>query len=78
MGPLELVKLDRLMERSSGIPDVVIGLIDGPVAMGHADLVKRSIREMPGMQAATCSVSNSIACMHGTFVAGHSCPNCES
>ena len=70
MGPLELVKLDRLMERSSGISDVVIGLIDGPVAMDHADLVKTTIREVPGMQSATCSVSSSIACMHGTFVAG--------
>lgn len=70
MGPLELVKLDRLMERSSGRSDVVIGLIDGPVAMNHADLIGTAIREVPGMQGATCSVNSSIACMHGTFVAG--------
>src|SRR6516165_5998397 len=39
MRPLERVKLDRLMERSSGRSDVVIGLIDGPVAAHHEDLV---------------------------------------
>src|SRR5215469_10998655 len=70
MGPLQLVKLDRLMSRSSGRPEVVIGLIDGPVAMDHPDLTRSSIRELPGKQGATCSVADSLACMHGTFVAG--------
>ena len=70
MGPLELVKLDRLMQLSSGRPDVVIGLIDGPVAVKHPDLANARIREVPGMQGATCSLASSIACIHGTFVAG--------
>jgi subtilisin family serine protease len=70
MRPLELVKLDRLMERSSGRPQVVIGLIDGPVAMDHPDLSRANIREMPGPQSASCSLTSSVACMHGTFVAG--------
>ena len=70
MDPLQLVKLDRLMIRSSGRPEVVIGLIDGPVAMDHPDLTRSSIRELPGAQGASCSVASSVACMHGTFVAG--------
>jgi len=70
MRPLELVKLDRLMERSSGRPQVVIGLIDGPVAMDHPDLSVADIREVPGQHSAACSLASSVACMHGTFVAG--------
>ena len=70
MGPLELVKLDRLMQRSSGRAQVVIGLIDGPVAMDHPDLSGANIREVPGQQSASCSLASSVACMHGTFVAG--------
>ncbi len=70
MGPLELVKLDRLMERSSGRSEIVIGLIDGPVARDHPDLAGSNVREVPGKQSASCSLSNSVACLHGTFVAG--------
>ena len=38
MDPLVLVKLTGLMERTSGSPEVKIGLIDGPVVTKHADL----------------------------------------
>ncbi len=58
------------MSRSSGRAEVVIGLIDGPVAMDHSELTKSSIREVPGAQGVSCSVVDSLACMHGTFVAG--------
>jgi subtilisin family serine protease len=70
MGPLELVKLDRLMERSSGRSEIVIGLIDGPVAIDHPDLAGNNMREVPGKTSASCCLSNSVACVHGTFVAG--------
>jgi hypothetical protein len=70
MTPLELVKLDRLMARSSGRSQVVIGLIDGPIAMNHPDLSRANIREVHGPQGASCSLASSVACMHGTFVAG--------
>ena len=39
MNPLGLVKLTALMERTGGSPDVKVGLIDGPVATRHPDLV---------------------------------------
>jgi subtilisin family serine protease len=70
MGPLELVKLDRLMKRSSGRREIVIGLIDGPVAIDHPDLAGNHVRGLPGKQSASCALSNSVACLHGTFVAG--------
>lgn len=73
MGPLELVKLDRLMQRSSARPQVMVGLIDGPVAMDHPALSTAHIREVTGKQSASCSLASSVACMHGTFVAGMLC-----
>lgn len=87
MHAIELVKLTGLMERSSGSPEVKIGLIDGPVMTRHPDLVGEHLREIPGSNGATCTQGNSAACLHGTFIAGilsakrHSsapaiCPNC--
>ncbi len=87
MFSLELVRLTALMERSSGGPEVKIGLIDGPVMTQHADLEVEHLREIPGNNRATCTQANSEACLHGTFVAGilsakrnspapAICPNC--
>ena len=87
MDPLNLVKLTALMDRTSGRPEVKIGLIDGPVVTQHPDLAVDHLREMPGDNGVTCTQANSMACLHGTFVAGilsakrHSpapaiCPNC--
>ena len=73
MRPLELVKLVRLMARSSGSLQVAIGLIDGPVAMDHPELSGATIREVSRQHSAACSLDNSVACMHGTFVAGILC-----
>jgi subtilisin family serine protease len=70
MDPLDLVKLTALMERTSGSPDVKIGLIDGPVVTQHPDLAGDHLREIPGSNGATCAQTNSVACLHGTFVAG--------
>ena len=70
MSPLELVKLTALMERTSGSPEVKIGLVDGPVVTQHPDLVGEHLRELPGSNGATCAHANSMACLHGTFVAG--------
>jgi subtilisin family serine protease len=48
----------------------MVGLIDGPVALSHADLAAAKIREIPGRLRGTCNRANSAACVHGTFVAG--------
>ena len=73
MTPLDLVKLTPLMEITSGRPDVTIGVIDGPVAVSNPDLVHENIREGPGKISGRCVQSQSIACAHGTFVAGILC-----
>jgi len=68
--PLDLVNLNRLMERTSGRGEIKLALIDGPVAMDHPDLARQNIQEIPGKGGGTCSRAGSIACTHGTFVAG--------
>jgi subtilisin family serine protease len=70
MNPMEVVKLTPLMAHTRGSPDLTVGLIDGPVAMSHPDLVDTHIREIPGIWAGTCASASSAACRHGTFVAG--------
>jgi hypothetical protein len=44
MDPLELVKLTPLMERTSGSPEVEIGLIEGPGVTQHPDLAGGHLR----------------------------------
>ncbi len=68
--PLDLVGLTRLMQLTGGKPEVAIGLIDGPVLISHADFANNNIREIPGTHAGTCRQATSVACTHGTFVAG--------
>jgi len=71
--PLELVKLTELMKRTSGNPGVKVGIIDGPVMTQHPDLVSEQIYEISENKGARCTQANSIACLHGTFVAGILC-----
>jgi subtilisin family serine protease len=73
MSPLELVRLSPLMERTTGRREVTIGLIDGPVALDHPELAAERIREVPGRLPGRCAQRNSLACLHGTFVAGILC-----
>lgn len=87
MDPLDLVKLTALMKRTSGSPEVKIGLIDGPVATQHADMAGEHLRAIPGNNRARCTQATSTACLHGAFIAGilsakrdspapAICPNC--
>jgi subtilisin family serine protease len=64
--PLALVNLTPLMAESSGSPEIAIGLVDGPVAIDHPDLARESIRA----GGLGCARADSLACRHGTFVAG--------
>jgi subtilisin family serine protease len=73
MNHLDLVKLPALMERTSGQPEIVVGLLDGPIATNHPDLASEHIREIPGSICSACTQTKSIACRHGTFVAGILC-----
>jgi len=66
----DLVGLSPLMARTSGRPEISIGLIDGPVVLDHPDLAAENIREVPGKLPAACAVASDAACAHGTFIAG--------
>jgi subtilisin family serine protease len=68
-----LVGLTALMELGHGAPDVVVGLLDGPVAMDHPDLANANVHEVPGAIGGGCSQTNNAACLHATFVAGILC-----
>lgn len=58
------------MKRSRGRPEIAVALIDGPVALDHPDLAGQRIREIGGRVSAVCLTRDSVACSHGTFVAG--------
>jgi subtilisin family serine protease len=68
--PLALVRLAALMKISEGIPETGVGLMDGPVVIDHPDLASENIREVPGGLSSRCARTDSVACTHGTFVAG--------
>lgn len=73
LGPLGAVRLTSLMGRTTGRPEIVIGLIDGPVFLSHPDFAGHSIQEVPGRLRGTCARADSAACQHGTFAAGILC-----
>lgn len=69
---LDLVGLTPLMGLTSGRPDVVVGVIDGPIALNHARLAPAHVQALsrarthpPGGGPAAGEAS-----VHGTFVAG--------
>jgi subtilisin family serine protease len=70
MNPLDLVRLPELMKRGQGRPEITLALIDGPITPGLPDLAAATIREIPGKLKGTCARVDSVACTHGTFVAG--------
>jgi subtilisin family serine protease len=69
MDPLEFVRLSGLMALTRGRPDLIVGLLDGPVALNHPDLVTGNVRTLAG-SAGACRDRWSVSCRHGTFVAG--------
>lgn len=78
MLPLDLVNLTPVMARTSGIREIVVGLLDGPVAMNHPDLAGEHAHDIPGNMSSTCIQADSTACLHGTFTAGILCAKRDS
>ncbi|MGC1132941.1 MAG: hypothetical protein WA941_08960, partial [Nitrososphaeraceae archaeon] len=73
MDPLNQIKLHSLISISSGNPKMVIGLIDGPIDFNHVGFQSSRIRTVKGSQLGACKMASSLACIHGTFVAGILC-----
>jgi len=70
---LKQIRLARLIDLTRGDPSIAIGLVDGPVALGHPDLGAAKIREISERKGAHCFDAGSVACTHGTFIAGMLC-----
>lgn len=66
---LEIINVKFLMDRTDGNSDIVIGIIDGPVETSHPDLEKAKIRRLSNSDN-SCKLKSSLACQHGTFIAG--------
>lgn len=58
------------MDFTGGHSEIVIGLIDGPVARNHPDFSGANIREIPRTLNGSCTLADNVACLHGTFVSG--------
>lgn len=70
MGPLDLVRLAPLMDRTSGRREISIGLIDGPVALNLPDFAGTNISRSSRQAKRNCNRADTEACSHGTFVTG--------
>jgi subtilisin family serine protease len=88
MDPLNQTGLQSLMNVSNGDPNVVIGIIDGPVDLNHPAFQDSNMKTVRDSQIGACKNATSIACSHGTFIAGilcakrgfsapAICPNCK-
>jgi subtilisin family serine protease len=88
MDPLKQIRIHSLMNYTSGNPDIKIGIIDGPVELNHPAFEQTNIKTVRSSQISRCMNASSIACSHGTFVAGiicakrglsapALCPNCQ-
>src|SRR5687768_16707329 len=79
MTPLGQTRLSALMELTQGLPDIVIGLIDGPVAIDHPAFRDRPIRTISGKrEEGTPGPADSVSRIHGTFVAAMLCAQRDS
>lgn len=68
---LSLVGLPPVMSLTSGKPDIVIGLVDGPVDLTHQGFNTSNVRVLGSSgPSVPCTQTTSLGCMHGTFVAG--------
>lgn len=67
---LQLVRLNRLMDETEGVREIVVGVIDGPVVASHPYLSESNLNFLSYESDGNCKTSESYACMHGSFVTG--------
>jgi len=68
--PTDLIRLRGVMALTSGRPDVVVGVIDGPVALDHPDLRSANVHVLPGADTPSRDADSMAAYTHGTFTFG--------
>ena len=68
--PLDVVRLRPLMERTRGNAEIAVAVIDGPVATTLPAFRAAKIRDLGRSGHGLCNLSGSVACEHGTFLAG--------
>ena len=73
MEPLTLTKIQNLMNFSKGDPSIKIALIDGPVYIDHPAFESSIIKTVNESELVKCRYADSIACIHGTCIAGILC-----
>ena len=69
-GPLDVVRLRRLINHTSGGLETLGGLLDGPVPRTYSDLANQNIQQGSGNHSGTCANAKSVSCPHGTLPAG--------
>ncbi|MBM7865656.1 S8 family serine peptidase [Heliobacterium gestii] len=70
---IRLVRLDELMEKTRGAPDIVVAMIDGPVQRSHEAFREARFQRAASDHRIQCRSWGSYACNHGTAVAGILC-----
>ncbi len=73
MTPFQIINMDSLMQATSGRPEIIVGLIDGPVESSHPDIKDAAITTASSASNPGCKAAGSSACLHGTFVAAMLC-----
>lgn len=68
MNILHLLKLQSLMKLSSGNPNLIIGIIDGPIDLNHGAFDKSHFLQVRG--STQCDSIDDNACRHGTSISG--------
>jgi subtilisin family serine protease len=71
--PIDQVKLRSLMDISKGMPEIAIGVIDGPVDFNHPSFRTSRLKALNESQTASRNTASDMACTHGTFVTGILC-----
>jgi hypothetical protein len=70
MESLVAMKLSEMMLRTQGKPPFKITLIDGQIVDNHPVLTQAKIEQRPSISGNLYTHAESIACIHGTLIAG--------
>ncbi|MGD9672106.1 MAG: S8 family serine peptidase [Candidatus Nitrosocosmicus sp.] len=77
LDPINQTNLRFLMDLTEGDPDIIIGLIDGPVDLLHPAFDESKITAVKKSYLSMCRDSDNVSCIHGTFISGILCAKRE-